>query len=192
MKKLLFFVVGLILLGNVIAAGNTLYFSLTTNFVSGKLLKQSVFLIQSDEILDFSKKTGDYKVALISFEGNILFETYFDVTADVVPEPLKEWFDEKGNQVIVPEKHVETKLKDVSSVIFLPYFKNAKNIEIYNKKSELELSVDVSEFATCNLNKVCDFKESHELCPEDCPFAEEKIKLSWWERIFHFLKNLFK
>ena len=191
MKKLIFFVIGLILLGNVIAAGNTLYFSLTTNFVSGKLLKQSVSLIQSEEILDFSKKTGDYKVVLISFERDILFETYFDVTTEVVPEPLKEWFDEKGNQVIVPEKHVETKLKEVSSVIFLPYFKNAKNIEIYNKKNELELSVDVSEFATCNLNKVCDFKESHDLCPEDCPFAET-IKLSWWQKIINFIKNIFE
>ena len=173
------------------AVGNV-YVSLTLDYTDGKLSKLDIKLIQSEELLDFSKKLGDYKAVIKSFDDNVLFETYFDITTEVVPEPLKEWFDEKGNQIVIPDKPVDMKLKDASVVVFVPYFKNGKVIEIYDKSNKLKLTIDISDFATCNINNICDLKESHDLCPEDCLFLEEKIKLSWWERVLSFLKNLFK
>ena len=192
MKKIIIFIIGLVMLASAVHAASNLYFSITLDYVSGQLTKQYVKLIQSKEALDLSKKTGDYKLVLNSFSDDNLYQTYFDVTTQIVPSGLKQWFDEKGNQIVVSEKPVDLELKKTSVVVFAPYFRNVKSIKISDKNNELKLTIDVSDFATCNMNKVCDLKESHELCPEDCPFPEQKIKLSWWQRIINFIKNIFK
>ena len=192
MKRTLLLIFGLIMLSSIVVATSNLYISLTLDYANGKLSKRDVRLVQSEELLDFSKKIGEYKAVAVSFNGDILFETYFDITSQVLPEPLKEWFDEKGNQIVIPEKGVDTQLKDVSAVVFIPYFKNVQSIKIYDKNDILKLSVDISYIATCNMNKICDLKESNKLCPEDCPYPEENIKLSWWQMILRFLKSLFK
>src|SRR3989338_38646 len=189
MKKTLLLIFGLIMLGGIVAAASNLYISLTLDYANGNFSKTGVKLVESEELLDFSKKTGEYRAVAVSFNKDILFETHFDINSQVFPEPLKEWFDEKGNQIVIPEKSADTQLKDVFAVIFIPYFKNVQYVKIYDAANNLKLSADISEVATCNMDKICDLKESNKLCSEDCPFPEGKIKLSWWQKILSFLKN---
>jgi len=192
MKNFIIFIIGLVVLASIVQATSNLYFSITLDYNSGELTKRDVNLIQSNEALNLSKKTGDYKLVLNSFREDALYQTYFDITTQITPSGLKEWFDEKGNQIVVSEKPVDLKLTKATIVLFVPYFRNAHGIKIYDKNNELKLTIDISDFATCNMNKVCDLKESHELCPEDCPLQDVHFKLSWWQRIINFIKNLFE
>lgn len=73
--------------------------------------------------------------------------------------PVEFWFYD--NPTILSEKPV---------LIIFPYYRNIKEAKIYDKKNVLRLTVDLSEFATCNQNGVCnpDIGEDNKLCPADC------------------------
>jgi hypothetical protein len=50
----------------------------------------------------------------------------------------------------------------------LPYYPNAKYVEIFNDKGEKQLTIDVSKFAVCNENGICEKGEDEKVCPQDC------------------------
>lgn len=73
------------------------------------------------------------------------------------------WFYD--NPTVLDEKPV---------LIIFPYYRNIKEAKIYDKENNLQLTVDLSEFATCNQNGVCnpDIGEDNELCSADCRAGE--------------------
>ena len=87
--------------------------------------------------------------------------------------PVEFWFYD--NPTILSEKPV---------LIIFPYYRNIKEAKIYDKTDKLQLTIDLSEFATCNQNGVCNpvIGEDNTLCAVDCKAgeaeaisAEEKI-----------------
>ena len=73
----------------------------------------------------------------------------------------------------------------------MPYFKTAKSISIYKEEKEI-LNIDVSSFAVCNQNKICDNQETKATCSEDCStIAESNSSVSFWQKIVNFFKGLF-
>ncbi|MFH1066121.1 MAG: hypothetical protein V1734_06450 [Nanoarchaeota archaeon] len=77
--------------------------------------------------------------------------------------PVEFWFYD--NPTILSEKPV---------LIIFPYYRNIKEAKIYDKQDKLQLTVDLSEFATCNQNGVCNpnIGEDNELCAVDCKVGE--------------------
>ncbi|MFA5888358.1 MAG: hypothetical protein WC852_06640 [Candidatus Nanoarchaeia archaeon] len=77
--------------------------------------------------------------------------------------PVEFWFYD--NPTILSEKPV---------LIIFPYYRNIKEAKIYDKQDKLQLTVDLSEFATCNQNGVCnpDIGEDNVLCASDCKAGE--------------------
>lgn len=77
--------------------------------------------------------------------------------------PVEFWFYD--NPTILSEKPV---------LIIFPYYRNIKEAKIYDKQDKIRLTVDLSEFATCNQNGVCnpDIGEDNELCSADCKAGE--------------------
>jgi hypothetical protein len=73
------------------------------------------------------------------------------------------WFYD--NPTILSEKPV---------LIIFPYYRNIKEAKIYDKQDKLQLTVDLSEFATCNQNGVCNpvIGEDNEYCAVDCKAGE--------------------
>ncbi|MDI6737355.1 MAG: hypothetical protein QME12_02445 [Nanoarchaeota archaeon] len=81
--------------------------------------------------------------------------------------PVEFWFYD--NPTILSEKPV---------LIIFPYYRNIKEAKIYDKKDVLRLTVDLSVFATCNQNGVCNpnIGEDNELCPADCKAGEAEAR----------------
>lgn len=175
-----------------LADENRLFFSITLGYDSGDLSKQQVKLIESIGDVDKKSTEGAYSLKLYSFNEQLLYETRFDFELEILGIPPKEWFDEEGNQIYIPN---ETEIgiiaiEKTATVVFAPYFRNAKTIRIF-KNDELKLEFDVSEYAVCNMNKVCDKRESGDKCPEDCDQTQLPAKLSFWQKLMNFVKSIF-
>ena len=106
-----------------------------------------------------------YFLALKSFKNETLYSRYFDFPK-IAAAPPKEWFDEKGRQIFVPNKTQPIISKTM--LLSIPYFKEGREIEVY-KSGKRVLTVDVSPFSEiCNSNGVCDGYENFRACPAEC------------------------
>ena len=109
------------------------------------------YITKVDGIFNEEKNQPEnaYRLEIISFNEKILYSQKFniDLVETYVADPS--WFDEKGNQIYFPQRN-ETSLTVTETTVdfVLPYFENAKEINIYDKDNKLKLSIDVSHFAT--------------------------------------------
>ena len=187
-KKILILLFIITLLPTLVYAQNLAY-SIELLYKSGGISKNNLVLIDSKYEIS-PVVGGEYDAKLYSFDNNLLFETSFNFELERTDEANPEWFNKEGKQIIV-NKVQSQKTDEISKVIFLPYHKNGKEVRIY-RYNELKLTVDVSNLATCNNNGKCDNGETNKFCPEDCPINEGKNKLSWWQWILNFIRNVFK
>lgn len=98
------------------------------------------------------------RAELVSFDGKILYEGYFDIPNFVyVPPPI----DSSDNTESIF-------IERVNFSISLPFDKNATKINIYGSENEIILSVDVSSFADYCGDKRCSTIENKDICPNDC------------------------
>ncbi len=78
---------------------------------------------------------GEFSAAISDFSGNSLYSEEFSFPTHV------RIFDAN-------EEVIEQELESSSIVLFLPYYKNAKSISIYDKDGEEKLSIDISKYST--------------------------------------------
>jgi hypothetical protein len=108
-----------------------------------------------------------YTLKMFSFENEVLYSFKFSINPEKLYAPPKEWFDEEGNQIYIPNETISVE-NETNIVLVFPYFKNAEKVNIYDSDDSLILSVDVSKYATCNMNNICNSNENYYTCPEDC------------------------
>ena len=164
--------------------------SLTLKYDNGKLKQEGITLIQGSPPDRRNQLITGYTAKVISFNKEVLYSFKFSIELIPLSALDPSWFDEEGNQIYFPKEKVKP-LKELTFVLNFPYFKNVKYIEIYDPNNKLILTVDVSEYAICNQNKICDGKESNEICPEDCPLSINKEKISFWKRLIIWIKSIF-
>ncbi|MBI2651987.1 hypothetical protein HYX00_00855, partial [Candidatus Woesearchaeota archaeon] len=134
---------------------DTLSYSVVIGYDNGALSLKDVLLIKASPMP--ASETGEYKARILSFKGDVLFETAFNVNLEpFYSMPL-------SKETVKPPQ----KLTKTTFDLVLPYYANAKSIQIL-KNNNLLLEIDLSKFSTCNENKVCDGSESLEACPGDC------------------------
>ena len=63
--------------------------------------------------------------------------------------------------------------EDSSLLLVITYFTNGELIKIYDSNNNLVLTVDVSQYAQCNENGICDPGEDAGNCAVDCYVEEE-------------------
>ena len=119
-----------------------------------------------------------YRLELISFDDKILYTQKFDFQLEVFLAPFPEWFDEKGNQIYIPNENETRIIRDTADIeLLFPYFDNAKRIDIYDNKNQLKLSIDVNDVSgKCNSDGKCDNQETPQNCPQDCHKQSKKTE----------------
>lgn len=103
-------------------------------------------------------ETG-YSAEVLSFNDEILYSFRFDIPYEYFPIFPKEEGEEPQEPII---------LEGVNFTLVIPYFRDGKEIYLFNPEKERIQTVDVSQFATCNFNGICGTKETFLICPEDC------------------------
>lgn len=113
-------------------------------------------IMDGDQNMD-SGGLGNYKFHIISYEKKTLFESKFQQSFVTYRESIGEDGNMRGEEVT---------LDTVSKFIRLPYFKEAKTIELYHE-DDLIFSLEVADYV-CNHNAVCNTYENNLNCPDDC------------------------
>jgi len=117
-----------------------------------------------ESIQYFQFGTGDYRGTIVSFRGAILD----DFKLDLVPVICSDGVTKDGKMTggCVPVS------KGVMA-INIPYYGNGHLFKIFDKAGKMIFVVDLTSFAFCNENKICEinFKENSNNCSSDCSFS---------------------
>lgn len=172
-------------------SSNKVVLSIVLNYDNGNIHQGNISLIETSEELNKKELNGNYTLKVFSFLNEELYKTSFDFSLEILSSPPKEWFDSEGNQIYAPnETEVgRLNLEKTSKALFVPYFKTGKLVIISDKSSKELLKIDISAFATCNQNKICDNQESKETCPEDCSNIQIKTNSSFWQKLLDWIKS---
>ncbi|MEK6860660.1 MAG: hypothetical protein AABY07_01695 [Nanoarchaeota archaeon] len=154
MKKIILLLM-IVLLSSFAYAEQQDIFQLKLEYNKGEITKNSLLTTKGYFSNPVQTPDDDYTLKIISFNNKILYEQRFKFPLEIFGAPPKEWFDEKGNQIYIPTAEESGyKILDKASVeLIIPYFDNAKLINIYDKENNLKLSIDVSYFTQPNIKK---------------------------------------
>ena len=122
--------------------------------------KDDSVTISSFEVLDGKASSfpeypdANYLIKIVSFDGRTLFEAPMKI--DFVVHPF-------------PEGEIE--LNETERSFRLPFFTDAKRIEMYHD-GRLIHSLNVADYL-CNKNSRCEENENTENCPTDCKKSDQ-------------------
>ncbi|MFC1691011.1 hypothetical protein ACFL0W_02410 [Nanoarchaeota archaeon] len=151
---------------------NLSYVFSATYYRNGTLKLESINIINHKPSDRIGLNNGDFKTEIIDKKGKVLETFHLKYPLNEGTVPAAEWFDEEGN-FIGPLMEFPNHTK---RTYYLPYYRNASKLIVYDAEDKVLLNVDLSEISSCNFNNVCDAsaKESYLVCPEDCePWAND-------------------
>jgi len=170
------------------ASENHLFYSLILSYDGGNIQKTKIELLESDITIE-PDIGGEYDLILYSKNKEKLYETSFNFHFEKYYEADPSWFDEESNQIFIINESIDTIEENPSIAILIPYYRNGEYIEI-TQFGKVINKIDVSEYQVCNLDSICDLKESPKLCPEDCQYETEVPKISWLKYFWIWLLQL--
>ncbi|HLD83297.1 MAG TPA: hypothetical protein VI979_00395 [archaeon] len=149
------------------AADDNVY-KLTLFYDDGTIAKQSLRVLPYIFVKPEVSPADNYRLEVMSFGDQILYARNFSFGLEVhyMPPPPGT-FDDNGVQISVPQAEV-TQVTQSEIELTIPYFADAKKINIYEPSGAKALEVSVAQFAdTCGDN-ACQAHESYESCSTDC------------------------
>lgn len=150
MKKATLIFLFLFLLASIASAQETLIVCL--EMTENSMASNCVDVLDGEPDEYLAEYDSSYKANVYSFKGEILTTFNFEKIVDFYNE-------ETGEQ------------EELEDTISFPYYKNVNKLEILDGR-KVALSVDLSEYAKCNENNICDAEETIEDCPEECKEEE--------------------
>ena len=134
------------------AFSNNFVYNLHLYYDNGQLLADRDFefeydLIAGEYVPEIASAGSSYKGEIINILGKVVATFYFD--------------PKQGNSRFVKGK----------ILIKGPYFADASEVNFYNDKNQLLLTLDLSGSSFCNDDGACnsDVGENYQNCPNDCP-----------------------
>ncbi|MDD4878701.1 MAG: hypothetical protein PHO02_06755 [Candidatus Nanoarchaeia archaeon] len=120
---------------------------------TGETTLESIDLVEGYPDHKLQPEEG-FTAKVYGFDGTELYSFKF---------PVEFWFYDNP-----------TVLTETYPLIIFPHYRNIREAKIYDKKDNLQLTIDLSDYATCNQNGVCnpDIGEDNEYCPSDCKAGE--------------------
>ncbi len=156
MARLTFAIVltAMLLLTPIIAYASRGSVELLLHYNNGEVTLSNIQLLERDAPNRFFQPFEAYTARIVAFNGSELYSRAFDF-------PLWEY---DSTEI----------LDEVDFQLIAPYFNYMREFELYGKQGELILTADLSEYAVCNQNRVCnkDYGETKETCADDCTYKE--------------------
>lgn len=111
-------------------------------------------------------ETGFFTLKVADAGGNTLHSFRFLIELTPIREAPRGIFSENGTQIAIPTG-TPLKLKRTTAVLVIPYFENAKSLQVFDENEELLLSVDVSKYSTSSSVMPVDDSETSGVVPAD-------------------------
>lgn len=126
------------------------------HYDSGAVALNEIKLLEREPPDFFLEPEEGYKAEISAFNGSMLYSRKFDFALWAYDNP----------QV----------LTETDELLILPYYNYMEEFRLYDSDGELVLTADISEYAVCNQNSVCnpEYGETEKTCAEDCTGAVEK------------------
>ena len=140
----------------------------------GISLTPEQFYVTTVNYIEEFQQEGEFYVKIISFEDEMIYSRYFDISRTFTSGADPRWFDEEGNQIIIPESE-EHQEELVYKELLLPYFSQGKRMSI-GTGDTLLLELDLTAYARTCGDEQCQAHENQESCAEDCEEVSEEIK----------------
>lgn len=138
-------------------------FSLVLNYNNGSLAAVDISVTDGFAPDRKIQPESGWKAEIISFNDSTLESFKFQIPNMLSLSPPLE------GQGLPPGLIT---LSNINFTLIMQYYSDAKHLNFYNESNAKILSLDVSKFATCNLNGICESGESYEICSADCrPFG---------------------
>ncbi|MBI4116723.1 hypothetical protein HY449_03180 [Candidatus Pacearchaeota archaeon] len=151
------------------------YYKLNLDYNYGNITINSSSIELSNKILD--NNFGFYTASVLDFNGNLINLTFFDVPNQIIYDTVD------SNGTINGGGQLE--LNQTNFDIFVPYYKNAREVKIYNQNLSELTKIDVSEFSK-EIQKVENVSKTPESGKEtgkkEIPTESltDKIAKYWW------------
>ncbi len=150
--KIIGLVLAVILILSLCSAQETnLVYSITLSNANGTISETGLTLIDGTAPDRLAQPDGGYELQVISISNETLYSFRFILDSTVQVSAPRDMFDENGNQIKFPVT-TPNNIASSSITLVVPYFKNAKFINIYNPAGESVLSIDVSSYSKQGAN----------------------------------------
>jgi hypothetical protein len=145
MKKILL-IITFVLLPTIVLAQAKISYIIKLKYDGYTLTNEGLSLIEGATPERLNQPEKGFTLKVISFEGKVLHSFKFIIPITPVVAPPKEIFDEEGTQIAYLEDKFQMR-RETTLTLTIPYFENAKSINIYNENDQLLLSIDVSKYS---------------------------------------------
>ncbi len=138
MKKSIVLILMLFMLVTSVSAQIDHYYKIDLIYQQGNISYKTISVEPSEEQLKTTE--GLFIAEVVSFDNKILNLTYFDISTTLFVDYLNPETGEIGSGDII-------ELNESEVVLYVPYYKNAKEINIYDWDLNKKLSIEVSSYA---------------------------------------------
>lgn len=138
------------------------YYEINLEYNDGEITAKRLTVTASSK--ELTNSPGTYVAEILSFDDKILNITFFDI-------PLTIFFDmvNPGTGDVIGGGMKE--LNETEVTIYVPYYRDAKEVNIYNASLDLQLSIPVDSYAK-DYELLAQEREKKEKKEKDSPAAE--------------------
>lgn len=116
------------------------------DFENRTISNSSVILMDGTAPERLVQPDAGYTLRVISSTDGVLYAFKFTLQTEIVPDAPREIFDENGTQIAFPNETIWQPGK-TTLVLVVPYYENAKSIEILDETNRRILTISVSNYA---------------------------------------------
>ncbi|MCL6089077.1 MAG: zinc ribbon domain-containing protein [Candidatus Marsarchaeota archaeon] len=127
------------------ASTQNITYSVKLSYDGQELSQTGINLIEGVSLIRVIQPENGFEAKIMSISGATLYTTKFSIQIEPASSAPRDIFDENGTQIKYPEPVYSTQKTDY--VLVLPYYEDAKSINIYSPSGNLMLSIDVSEYS---------------------------------------------